>query len=290
MIFETNIPELKLFKKGKVRDVYDLGQERLLIVATDRISCYDVILPTPIPDKGKILTRLSLFWFSCLSDLVANHFISNQVKDLPELAKKHKDALSGRFVITKKCKVIPFECVVRGYISGSGWKEYQENQSICGVSLPSGLKESDKLLEPIFTPATKAEAGHDENINFEYMANSIGKDLAKNIKKISIALYQKAAAYAWQRGIIIADTKFEFGFDQDKLILVDEVLTPDSSRFWPKDSFSPGQGQPSFDKQFVRDYLVEIGWDKQPPAPELPQEIVSRTYQKYKEALDLLIS
>ena len=282
---DLELKSLKLFKQGKVRNVYDLG-EQLLIVATDRISCFDFILATPIPDKGKILTQISLFWFSFLKDTVENHLFSTSLEDLPE-AVGDGDKLKGRFMITKKCEVIPFECVVRGYLSGSGWKEYKTKQSVCGIELPEGLKESSKLDEPIFTPATKAETGHDENVNFDYMKNSIGEDLANRIRDTSIAIYNKAAEYAASKGVIIADTKFEFGIYNDRFILVDEVLTPDSSRFWPKDDYEPGRPQASFDKQFVRDYLESSGWDKTSPAPTLPNEVVSKTQEKYKQVLKM---
>lgn len=284
MSSSSEIQGLKLFRKGKVRDVYDLG-DKLLMIASDRISCFDVILPTAIPNKGKVLTQISLFWFSFLKDTVANHLISTDAKDLPAEASQATDSLGGRFMITKKCKVVPFECVVRGYLSGSGWKDYQKSQAVCGISLPAGLKQSAKLAEPIFTPATKADVGHDENVDFNYMKDKIGADLAERIRKISIDIYNKAANYAIDRGIIIADTKFEFGFDGDNLILVDEVLTPDSSRFWPKDDYEPGRAQSSFDKQFVRDYLETLDWDKTPPGPNLPEEIVTKTQDKYQEAL-----
>jgi len=279
------IEGLKLFRQGKVRDIYDLD-DRLLLVATDRISCFDVILPTPIPDKGKILTELSLFWFSFLKNTVENHLISADIADLGrEISRADKEYLKGRIMIVKKCKVVPFECVVRGYLSGSGWKEYQESQNICGIKLPKGLKESSKLSEPVFTPATKAEIGHDENISFEYMRSKINPRLADKIKKLSLEIYKKAAGLADKKGIIIADTKFEFGLDGDKLILIDEVLTPDSSRFWPKNEYAEGRPQSSFDKQFVRDYLETLDWDKTPPAPNLPPEIVQKTQNKYREAL-----
>ena len=286
--------ELKLFKKGKVRNVYDLGRQ-LLMVATDRISCFDFILATPIPDKGKILTQVSLFWFSFLKDTVDNHLISTSLEDLPD-SIEDKNKLKGRFMITKKCEVIPFECVVRGYLSGSGWKEYKLKQTVCGIKLPAGLRESSKLVKPIFTPATKAETGHDQNVSFGYMKNLIGEELAKRIRDTSIAIYNKAARYAQSKGVIIADTKFEFGIYNDipkgmaspKLILVDEVLTPDSSRFWPKDDYKPGRPQASFDKQFVRDYLEVSGWDKTPPVPVLPDEVVSKTQEKYKQVLKML--
>ena len=287
MLYTTDYKDLKLFKKGKVRDVYDLD-DKILIIATDRISCFDVVLPTAIPEKGKILTQVSLFWFEHLKDVVDNHIVSYDVNDLPESLKPFKDDLEGRFVITKKCEVVPFECVVRGYISGSGWKEYKQSQSICGIKLPEGLVESQKLPEPIFTPATKAEEGHDENVDFNYMASKVGKELSEKLRDISITLYKKAAEYADQKGIIIADTKFEFGLLDGKIILVDEILTPDSSRFWPKDTYKPGGAQVSFDKQFVRDYLETLNWDKTPPAPDLPQDVVQKTRAKYAEALKVL--
>lgn len=288
MLYETNFKEVELFKKGKVRDVYKLSKDRLLIVATDRISCFDVILPTPIPDKGKILTKISLFWFSFLKKLIDNHLVSAEPKDLPQPLNKYKDVLEDRFMIIKKCKVIPFECVVRGYLSGSAWKEYKEKGTVCGIKLPPNLEVSGKLKEPLFTPATKSEDGHDENVDFNYMADKIGRDLADKIRDISIALYKKASSYAQKRGIIIADTKFEFGFWEDKFILVDEVLTPDSSRFWEMSDYQPGKIPQNFDKQFVRDYLETTGWNKEPPAPLLPQQIVEKTQQKYKEALESL--
>jgi phosphoribosylaminoimidazole-succinocarboxamide synthase len=287
MLYETQFKEAKIFKKGKVRDVYELG-EHLLIVATDRISCFDYVLPTPIPDKGKILTKISLFWFSFLKDTVENHLVSSHIEDLPPVLRDtHKDLL-GRIMIVKKAKVVPFECVVRGYISGSGWKEYQRSQSICGVKLPAGLKESDRLPEAIFTPSTKADVGHDENVNFDYMKNKIGSELAGQLRDLSLKIYNKAAAHALSKGIIIADTKFEFGLYNNKVILVDEVLTSDSSRFWPKNEYKPGGAQFSFDKQFVRDYLESIKWNKQPPVPQLPDDIVKKTKAKYEEALKIL--
>ena len=286
MINDLEFKELKLFKKGKVRDVYDLG-EQLLMVATDRISCFDFVLPTLISGKGKILTQVSLFWFSYLKDIVENHLISSSVEDLP-ISDSDKEKLKGRSMITKKCEVIPFECVVRGYLSGSGWKEYKAKQSVCGIELPVGLGESSKLSEPIFTPATKAEEGHDENVSFDYMKNAIGEKLANEIKDVSIAIYNKAADYAVSKGVIIADTKFEFGMYNDKFILIDEVLTPDSSRFWPKDDYQPGRSQASFDKQFVRDYLDASGWDKILPVPVLPDAIVVKTQEKYKQVLKIL--
>lgn len=277
---ETSFSDIKLFKRGKVRDVYDLG-DRLLIVSTDRISCFDVVLPTVIPHKGEVLTRLSLFWFEFTRDIVPNHFIST---DFP----KYRDILKGRSMIVKKAKPIPVECVVRGYLSGSGWKEYRESQSICGIKLPKGLVESDRLPEPIFTPATKEDVGHDINVTQYYIEKQIGKDTARRLQDISISIYKKASKYAEDRGIIIADTKFEFGWDNDRIILIDEVLTPDSSRFWPKDGYRPGGPQPSFDKQFVRDYLETLDWDKTYPGPELPEEIVRKTSEKYLQAVEML--
>ncbi|MCF7895144.1 MAG: phosphoribosylaminoimidazolesuccinocarboxamide synthase [Candidatus Omnitrophica bacterium] len=289
MLEKTDFRQLKLFKKGKVRDVYDLGN-KLLIIATDRISCFDVVLPTPIPGKGKILTQISLFWFSYLQDLVSNHLISADNKDLPqEISQDGKD-LTGRFMITEKCEVFPFECVVRGYLAGSGFNDYQKTGSVCGIKLPEGLKQADKLPEPIFTPATKAETGHDQNVDFEYMKKEIGPNVAEQLKDISLKIYKKAAELAESRGIIIADTKFEFGKTSDnRIIVVDEVLTPDSSRFWPKSQYQSGRSQSSFDKQFVRDYLQNCQWDKTPPAPELPEEIVAKTKDKYNQAWEMLI-
>lgn len=283
----TRFCDVELFKRGKVRDVYDL-KDKLLIVSTDRISCFDVVLPTCIPHKGEVLTKLSLFWFEFTKDIVPNHLITAEVNDYPAELSKYKDILKGRSMLVKKAKPIPVECVVRGYLSGSGWKEYQQSQSICGIKLPSGLRESDKLLEPIFTPATKEEVGHDINVTQDYIEKEIGKVIATKLKDISISLYKKASEYAESKGIIIADTKFEFGIYEDKIILIDEVLTPDSSRFWPKDQYQPGIPQPSFDKQFVRDYLETLSWNKTPPAPELPEEIVLKTSEKYLQALKML--
>jgi phosphoribosylaminoimidazole-succinocarboxamide synthase len=288
MLEKSNLSKLKLYKKGKVRDVYDLGN-KLLIVATDRISCFDVVLPTPIPGKGKILTQISLFWFSYLQDLISNHLISADDKDLPQEISQDAKELAGRFMITEKCEVFPFECVVRGYLAGSGFNDYQKTGSVCGIKLPGGLKQADKLPEPIFTPATKAETGHDQNVDFEYMKKEIGPNVAEQLKNISLKIYKKATELAESRGIIIADTKFEFGKTSDnKIIIIDEVLTPDSSRFWPKSQYQPGRSQSSFDKQFVRDYLQNCQWDKTPPAPELPAEIVAKTKDKYNQAWEML--
>lgn len=287
-LLRTRFTDIELFKRGKVRDVYDLG-DHLLVVSTDRISCFDVVLPTGIPYKGEILTQLSLFWFEFTKDVIANHFISAEVSDYPKELHKYSDVLKGRSMLVKKAKTIPVECVVRGYLSGSGWKEYQESQSICGIELPAGLRESDKLPEVIFTPATKEDVGHDINVTQEFIEKELGKDITQKLREISLALYGKASRYAESKGIIIADTKFEFGVDDGDIILIDEVLTPDSSRFWPKDLYKPGGPQPSFDKQFVRDYLETLDWDKTPPAPKLPEEIVQKTSEKYLQALKMLI-
>jgi phosphoribosylaminoimidazole-succinocarboxamide synthase len=284
----TNFKDINFFKRGKVRDVYDLG-DKLLIVSTDRISCFDVVLPTCIPRKGEVLTRLSLFWFDFTKDIIPNHLITADINEFPKELSKYKDSLDGRSMLVKKAKSIPVECVVRGYLSGSGWKEYQKTKSICGITLPSGLKESDKLPEPIFTPSTKEEVGHDVNVSQDYVEKELGKDITAKLKHTSLAIYKKASSYAESKGIIIADTKFEFGLYDGKMILIDEVLTPDSSRFWPKKDYKPGKSQPSFDKQFVRDYLESLDWDKAPPAPELPKEIVKKTSAKYFQALKMLV-
>ncbi len=287
-LFETNLTAVPLLHRGKVRDIYDLG-EALLIVATDRISAFDVILPTPIPDKGKILTLLTLFWLEYLKDIVENHLITADVEKYPEVLKPYRDILENRSMLVKKAKVLPVECIVRGYITGSAWKEYKEKGEVCGIKLPKGLKESEKLPEPIFTPSTKAELGkHDINISFEEMKRLIGEDLSEKIKEISLKLYKKASYYAEDRGIIIADTKFEFGIFEGRLILVDEVLTPDSSRFWPKEEYQPGRPQKSFDKQFIRDWLRNSGWQEGTPPPEIPEDIVFKTREKYLEALKRL--
>ena len=269
-------------RSGKVRDIYDLG-DRLVIVATDRISAYDVVMPNGIPDKGRVLTQISLFWFGQLAHLTPNHVLSAALQDLPP--EFRQDELDGRFMLCRKARVAPVECVVRGYLAGSGWKEYQKTQSVCGVLLSSGLRQCDKLPQPIFTPATKSESGHDENISLEQAARLVGAELANQLRDRSIALYSAAAEYALQRGVIIADTKFEWGHDQQgNLILIDELLTPDSSRFWPLEEYKPGRDQPSFDKQFVRNWLDKIGFDRRPPAPVLPTEIVQKTRAKYIEA------
>jgi phosphoribosylaminoimidazole-succinocarboxamide synthase len=279
----TEFKDLNLYKRGKVRDVYDLG-DRLLIVSTDRISCFDVVLPCGIPYKGEVLTGLSCFWFEFIKGITPHHYISSDINNYPQELQKYRIHLLGRSMLVRKTKPLPVECVVRGYLSGSGWKEYQMRQSICGIKLPKGLNESDKFPQPIFTPATKEELGHDINVREGYIKKQVGEDIVKKLKDISIAIYNKASDYALGKGIIIADTKFEFGLYNNEVILIDEVLTPDSSRFWPKDQYEPGRPQPSFDKQFVRDYLESLNWDKNPPAPELPQEIIIKTSQKYLEA------
>jgi len=283
VVLTTNFSDLKLFKRGKVRDVYDLD-DKLLIVSTDRISCFDVVLPSGIPYKGEVLNQLSCFWFGFIRDIIPNHLITSDIDKYPQQLQKYRSQLLGRSMLVVKSQPLPVECVVRGYLSGSGWKEYKEKRSVCGVELPCGLLESDKLSRLIFTPATKEDVGHDVNVTQEYIERKIGKDIASKLKEISIAVYKKASAYAEDRGIIIADTKFEFGIYGNNLILIDEALTPDSSRLWPKDKYQPGGPQPSFDKQFVRDYLDGLDWDKNPPAPGLPDEIIEKTSQKYLQA------
>jgi phosphoribosylaminoimidazole-succinocarboxamide synthase len=283
VLLNTDFKDLKLFRKGKVRDVYDLG-DRLLIVSSDRISCFDVVLPCGIPYKGEVLTAISRFWFGFTKDIIPNHFITSDFNKYPKEFEKYESDLNGRSMLVVKSKPLPVECIVRGYLSGSGWKEYQKSGSVCGIKLPQGLRESDKLPEIIFTPSTKADSGHDQNVNREYVEDLIGKKTAGDIARVSIAIYKKASEYALSKGIIIADTKFEFGVQNDKVILIDEVLTPDSSRFWPADEYAPGRPQASFDKQFVRDYLESLDWNKTPPAPGLPEEIISKTTEKYLEA------
>ena len=285
VIRETQFAGLTPAARGKVRDIYDLG-DKLLIVATDRLSAFDVILPTPIPDKGRVLTQLSLFWFNLLKDVVPNHVLSST--DFPAPFDKFKEDLAGRSMIVRKTQPLPIECVVRGYVSGSGWKDYRATGKICGIALPPGLRESDRLPEPIFTPASKAATGHDENIPFDQAASLIGKDLAEKVRTVSLEIYRRAADYAEPRGVILADTKFEFGLLNNHLIWIDEALTPDSSRFWPAAQYNPGGPQPSFDKQFVRDYLERIQWPKTPPGPELPPEVVAATRAKYREAYRIL--
>ena len=287
VLLETDLTGVERHGRGKVRDVYLIG-DRLLIVATDRISAFDYILATGIPDKGRVLTQLSIFWFDFLKDLTPNHFLSARVEDYPDPFPRFQDQLEGRSMLVQRARMIDIECVARGYISGSGWKEYREHSTVCGIRLPRGLRESDKLPEPIFTPATKAQSGHDENISFERACSLIGEDLAKNVRDLTLSIYTRAARYAETRGIIIADTKFEFGFVGEDLVLADEVLTPDSSRFWPAETYQPGGPQFSFDKQFVRDYLESIHWNKQPPAPPLPRDVAEKTSEKYREAYRVL--
>jgi phosphoribosylaminoimidazole-succinocarboxamide synthase len=283
----TEFSALKLFKRGKVRDVYDLG-DRLLIVATDRLSAFDVVLPTGIPGKGIILTQVSLFWFDLLRDLVPNHVITANVEEYGADLLPYRAELEGRSMIVMKTEVLPVECVVRGYLAGSGWKDYQATGSVCGIPLPAGLQQSARLEPPIFTPATKAETGHDENIPFETMAETVGPERAEEARRISLEIYARACSHAEARGLILADTKFEFGLHEGRLIWIDEALTPDSSRFWPGDEYEPGRPQRAFDKQYVRDYLETLDWNKQPPGPELPPEVVERTGEKYVDAFERL--
>lgn len=287
-VSETDFQDLNLIKRGKVRDIYDLG-EHLLMVASDRISAFDVVMPDPVPDKGVILTQISLYWFEIMKPIIENHVVSANVNDYPAVCRPYSETLHGRSMLVKKTEPLSIECVVRGYISGSGWKSYQQAGSVCGIDLPGGLQESDKLPEPIFTPSTKEELGaHDINIDFAEAEKRIGKDLASKAKDLSLAIYKKGSEMAAEKEIIIADTKFEFGLLGDKLILIDEVLTPDSSRFWPKATYQPGGSQQSFDKQYVRDHLLSVKWNKQPPAPSLPEDIIRNTRKKYLEALTQL--
>ncbi|MGC8885811.1 MAG: phosphoribosylaminoimidazolesuccinocarboxamide synthase [Verrucomicrobiia bacterium] len=283
----NDVPGVKKLKSGKVREIFDLG-DRLLMVATDRISAFDVIMPNGIPDKGIILTQISNFWFNLTKSFQKNHLLDGDEAQLPEKLRPYEDKLKGRSMIVKKCEPLKIECVVRGYLAGSGWKEYKYTQSVCGIKLSPGLVESSELAEPIFTPATKAESGHDENISFEKACEIVGDDIALRVREASLKIYKFARDYARERGIIIADTKFEFGISDGEIILIDELLTPDSSRFWPADKYKPGHSQPSFDKQFVRDYLETLHWNKQPPGPVLPQEIVTKTRAKYIEAYERL--
>jgi len=286
-LFESSLPGLPLWRRGKVRDVYDLG-DVLLIVATDRLSAFDVVLPTPIPDKGRVLTQLSLFWFRTLADVVPNHVLSNKLEDYPGELRGFADQLEGRSMIVRKTEPLPVECVVRGYITGSGWKDYQKSGAVCGIALAPGLRESERLDPPIFTPSTKAEVGHDENISFETVERAIGARRAAEVRDVTLRIYERARAHAESKGILLADTKFEFGVSEGRLLWIDEALTPDSSRFWPKAGYAVGRGQPSFDKQYVRDYLESLGWNKTPPGPELPAEVVAKTRDKYREAHALL--
>jgi phosphoribosylaminoimidazole-succinocarboxamide synthase len=285
---QTDLPGLPLLARGKVRDLYSVG-ESLLLIATDRISAFDHVLDTGIPGKGKILTQLSLFWFQLLRDVVPNHLITADVAQYPEVLRPYKTQLAGRSMLVKHAQMFPVECVVRGYLSGSGWKDYKANGGVCGIALPKGLRESDKLQQPLFTPASKSLGGeHDENISFDEMITRIGEPASTKLQGLSLDIYNRAAAYAAERGVILADTKFEFGITPDGIILADEVLTPDSSRYWPADQYAPGGPQPSFDKQFVRDYLEQIQWNKQAPAPALPDDIVAKTQRKYLDAYRLL--
>jgi phosphoribosylaminoimidazole-succinocarboxamide synthase len=285
VVTKTEFGEVPLLSRGKVRDMYDLDRE-VLIVVTDRLSAFDHVLPNGIPDKGKVLNLLTAFWLDKTAHLVKNHLVSVKTDDLPSQLCPHKEILEGRFTIAKKAAMLPVECVVRGYLSGSGWNDYKRSGAVCGIPLPEGLKESDRLPEPLFTPSTKAETGHDENISFEQAAALVGEPIARKVRELSLGIYGFAADYARQRGIIIADTKFEFGMLDGELILCDEVLTPDSSRFWPADTYEPGHAQPSFDKQYVRDYLLSIKWNKEPPVPVLPDEVVAKTSEKYREAYE----
>jgi len=284
VLLQTDFPELELFASGKVRDVYQVGSDHLLFVATDRISAFDYVLATGIPHKGRVLTQLSLFWFEFLKDIVPNHLVSADVSSYPAEVQPYADQLRGRSMLVRRAEMFPAECVVRGYLSGSGWKEYKATGSVCGIKLPSGLRESEELPEPIFTPATKATTGHDENISFEHMSQLVDPQDSRRLRDLSLEIYKKAASYARQKGIIIADTKFEFGRTAAGITLADEVLTPDSSRFWPAEKYEPGMSQQSFDKQYVRDYLEEIRWNKRPPAPALPPEVARRTSEKYVQA------
>lgn len=286
-MFQTNMPECELHLRGKVRDVYN-ANEYLVFVATDRLSAFDYILPTPIPDKGRVLTQTTIFWLDRLRDLIPNHFVSADVNDYPQPFPRYREQLEGRSMLVRRARMIDVECVARGYVSGSGWKDYKRTQAICGIDLPAGLLESSRLPEPIFTPATKASTGHDENISFDTAAQAIGAPLAARVRDLTLEIYKRASEYAASRGIIIADTKFEFGFLGDQLILADEVLTPDSSRFWPSSLYRPGGPQPSYDKQFVRDYLESIHWNKRPPAPALPPDVIAKTAAKYREAYHVL--
>lgn len=289
VVLKTNMEGVKFLRSGKVRDIYEVD-DYLLIIATDRVSAFDVVLPNGIPGKGKVLTQISLFWFNQVKDLVENHIVSSNVDEFPAPLKKYKDILEGRSMLVKKAKPLPVECIVRGYITGSGWKDYQKTGSICGIKLPEGLIESQKLPEPIYTPSTKAEEGHDINISFQETIKILGEETANKVKELTLAIYKRASEIAEKKGIIIADTKMEFGLYDGKLILIDELLTPDSSRFWSKKDYKPGKSQDSYDKQIVRDYLISIKWDKKPPAPVLPNEIVQKTAERYEEIFRILTS
>ncbi|RJR13988.1 phosphoribosylaminoimidazolesuccinocarboxamide synthase [Candidatus Parcubacteria bacterium] len=287
IVMETNFSDIKLLRRGKVRDVYEL-EDYLLIVATDRVSAFDVVLPNGIPDKGKILTQISIYWFNQMKDIIDNHIVATDVKDYPQVIHKYRDMLEGRSMLVKKAKPMPVECIVRGYLSGSGWKEYREKGTVCGIKLPEGLVESSRLDEPIFTPSTKAEEGHDINISFDEMKKIVGNELGEKLKDASLKVYKKGREMAEKKGIIIADTKMEFGIYENKLILIDELLTPDSSRFWSIKDYQPGKGQDSFDKQIVRDYLLTLDWNQTYPGPKLPDDIVQKTAARYREILEIL--
>jgi len=289
VLMETNLKDLRLLRRGKVRDIYELD-DHLLIVATDRVSAFDVVLPTGIPEKGKVLMQLSIYWFNQMKDIIENHVVAVEVRDYPEILHSYRDILEGRSMLVKKAKPLPVECIVRGYLSGSGWKEYKEKGTVCSIRLPEGLVESSRLPDPIFTPSTKAEEGHDINITFDEIKGMVGSGLAERLRDISIMVYRRAREVAERKGVIIADTKMEFGLYHDRLILIDELLTPDSSRFWLMKDYQPGKGQDSFDKQIIRDYLVGLDWDKRPPAPPLPGEIVGKTSARYREILEVLTS
>jgi len=287
LVIETNLEGVKLLRRGKVRDIYETG-EYLLIVATDRVSAFDVVLPDGIPDKGRVLTQISIYWFNQMKDIIENHIVATRVEDYPPVLHRYRDILEGRSMLVKKARPLPVECIVRGYLSGSGWKEYREKGTVCGIRLPEGLVESSRLDEPIFTPSTKAEEGHDINIRFDEMKEIVGNEIAEQLKDITLSIYKRACEMSEKRGIIIADTKMEFGMYEDRLILIDELLTPDSSRFWSIKDYQPGKGQESFDKQIVRDYLLSIRWNKMPPPPILPDDIVRKTASRYVEILNIL--
>jgi phosphoribosylaminoimidazole-succinocarboxamide synthase len=287
VLMDTKFDDVRFIKRGKVRDIYEID-DHLLIIATDRISAFDVVLPNGIPDKGKVLTQISNYWFSKMKDIIENHIVATEVKDYPPVLSKYKGMIEGRSMLVKKAKPMPVECIVRGYLSGSGWKEYKKSGTVCGIKLPDGLVESARLDEPIFTPSTKADEGHDINISFSEMKKIVGDEIGEKLKDISLKIYKKAREMAEKKGIIIADTKMEFGMYEGKLILIDELLTPDSSRFWSMKDYQPGKGQDSFDKQIIRDYLLTLNWNKTYPGPRLPDEIVAKTAKRYKEILDIL--
>lgn len=283
-----DLPGVRKVNRGKVREIFEVDESHLLIVATDRISAFDVVLPNTIPNKGKVLNQMSAFWFSRLQEIVPNHMVSTRIEDFPTALQAFRDQLKGRSMLVRKCRTVPVECVVRGYLAGSGWKEYRETGTICGVSLPPGLKEADELPQPIFTPATKAATGHDENITFEEVVRQLGVEVAETLRDFSLKIYEWARGYARERGIIICDTKFEFGIGDHGIMQIDEVLTPDSSRFWPADQYQPGRSQPSFDKQYIRDYLETLDWDKAAPGPDLPPQVIEATSRRYREAFEKL--